>query len=114
MPSKHNVADDATKWNKAPAFGKDERWFKGPEFLYQPEDQWPTYPSNHEEQRVELRPKYLLTHRVCKKPLLEFSRFSSWLRLPRTMGWVLRCAKCFITNGRKYRGSLSSEELQRA
>lgn len=33
MPSKLNVADEATKWQKVPGFTKESRWFSGPEFL---------------------------------------------------------------------------------
>ena len=36
-----NVADDATKWRKVPTFDCNDRWFKGPDFLRQPEQQWP-------------------------------------------------------------------------
>ena len=33
IPSKLNVADDATKWKTTTKLKKSERWFVGPEFL---------------------------------------------------------------------------------
>ena len=40
-PTKQNVADEATKWVKIPNISTTSRWFHGPEFLYQPEIDWP-------------------------------------------------------------------------
>ncbi|XP_062713880.1 uncharacterized protein LOC134290715 [Aedes albopictus] len=33
IPTKQNVADEATKWGKGPSFDPDSRWFTGPQFL---------------------------------------------------------------------------------
>ncbi|XP_062535297.1 uncharacterized protein LOC134204496 [Armigeres subalbatus] len=41
VPSKQNVADEATKWGKSPDYIESCRWFKGPAFLYEDESQWP-------------------------------------------------------------------------
>uniref|UniRef100_A0A1I8P672 Reverse transcriptase domain-containing protein n=1 Tax=Stomoxys calcitrans TaxID=35570 RepID=A0A1I8P672_STOCA len=41
VPSRENVADDATKWSKIPNFSDSSRWFHGPAFLFQPEEMWP-------------------------------------------------------------------------
>lgn len=37
VPSKLNVADEATKWGKGPCFDVFSRWYQGPEFLYHDE-----------------------------------------------------------------------------
>lgn len=41
ISSRNNVADEATKWVEFPKIESNTRWYKGPEFLYLPEDQWP-------------------------------------------------------------------------
>lgn len=40
VPSHQNPADDATRFSSE-ALESDARWFVGPDFLHQPEDQWP-------------------------------------------------------------------------
>lgn len=39
---KNIVADDVTKWQRAPDLSTTHRWFTGPEFLLQVEKLWPT------------------------------------------------------------------------
>ncbi|XP_062716224.1 uncharacterized protein LOC134291885 [Aedes albopictus] len=41
VPTKDNVADDATKWGTGPDIRSESRWFQGPPFLKQPEAFWP-------------------------------------------------------------------------
>lgn len=41
-PSRGNVADDATKWNLGSLFDPYCRWYQGPPFLQDPENQWLT------------------------------------------------------------------------
>ncbi|XP_062716387.1 uncharacterized protein LOC134291935 [Aedes albopictus] len=41
VPTKENVADDATKWGTGPDIKTENRWFQGPAFLKQPESSWP-------------------------------------------------------------------------
>ncbi|XP_062716216.1 uncharacterized protein LOC134291880 [Aedes albopictus] len=42
VPTKENVADDATKWGTGPDIRSESRWFQGPAFLKQPEESWPS------------------------------------------------------------------------
>lgn len=37
MPTKHNVADEATKWRRDPSTDVESRWFRGSSLLYLPE-----------------------------------------------------------------------------
>lgn len=41
IPTKQNVADDATKWTGSQSFVSNSRWFRGPEFLIMHEENWP-------------------------------------------------------------------------
>lgn len=44
IPTKMNVADEATKWQRIPEFDLSNRWFRGPDFLLQSESEWPVEP----------------------------------------------------------------------
>lgn len=112
-----NVADEATKSKNKPEISSTSRWFKGPSFLYQPEEEWnrvadkSKYTTNE-----ELRPRYLLAHFTSKcGNVIDPNKFSSWTRLRRTLAFVFR----FIDNlkaGKKNRmtGPLSRMEYARA
>lgn len=41
IPSKQNVADEATKWVKRPDVSPSSRWFRGPDFLLKSVSEWP-------------------------------------------------------------------------
>ncbi|XP_062703565.1 uncharacterized protein LOC134286020 [Aedes albopictus] len=87
-----NVADLATKWGKGPNFDSDNPWFRGPQFLLEPESFWPkqqTVPptTNEEIRRVGV-------HAEQPVPLIEVRRFGSWEKLHRTTAYIHR----FINN----------------
>ncbi|XP_062701238.1 uncharacterized protein LOC134285126 [Aedes albopictus] len=117
VPTKHNVADEATKWGKGPSTDVESRWFKGPEFLYLPEDKWPVRKlSGPIETTEELRPS-LIHHAATTKDIIRWERFSKWERLLRSIAYVHR----FLANCRQqqkkrplFTGCLTKEELQKA
>lgn len=90
LPTKLNVADETTRMKNNVDFSSDARWFKGPQFLYSNEEDWPEDNTQQNEKSCEeeLRPKFSLL--VCTNTIIDFNRFSSFLRLKRTMAWVLR------------------------
>lgn len=89
VPSKSNVADDATKWTSPPKITSDHRWYTGPAFLRQDEKQWP-------KQKIVQPPEVdceARVHVLIKKEVLvtpEFSRFSNFNKLIRTQVFILR------------------------
>ncbi|XP_055628950.1 uncharacterized protein LOC129770264 [Toxorhynchites rutilus septentrionalis] len=112
VPTKLNVADEATKWKCAPSLKYDSRWFKGPEFLLQPEENWPKLPAL-ESSKEELRSNFLNHHDVDNWVVTP-ANFSSWKRLLHTVAFVMR----FPRNLRRMKaaetptaGPLSAEEL---
>ncbi|XP_062713931.1 uncharacterized protein LOC134290753 [Aedes albopictus] len=110
VPTRLNVADEATKWGHGPCFDEHSRWFKGPEFLYKPECDWPAdaiEPTTTEE----LRAVHVL-QQIPALPVIEFERFSKWERLIRTVAFVLRFGDKQMYRDKS--GPLSSEELKRA
>ncbi|XP_049316914.1 putative mediator of RNA polymerase II transcription subunit 26 [Bactrocera dorsalis] len=63
IPTKHNVADEATRANDCINFNPTARWSRGPPFLRQNEQAWPSEDitvSGNDEPDEELRPKFAL------------------------------------------------------
>ncbi|XP_055604612.1 uncharacterized protein LOC129752852 [Uranotaenia lowii] len=94
VPSKQNVADDATKWGNGPSFSPTHRWFSGPEFLNQSEESWPSHRKNYPLPEDELRSAFL-HHDEAPFALINVTRFTQWTRLLRVTASVLRAAKRF-------------------
>ncbi|XP_073843555.1 uncharacterized protein [Musca autumnalis] len=90
LPTNLNVADETTRAKRNMDFSFNSRWYQGPQFLHQPDDDWPEMisTSNDEPPEEELRSKFVLT--VSTNVVIDFNRFSSFLRIKRTMGYVLR------------------------
>ncbi|XP_062713750.1 uncharacterized protein LOC134290600 [Aedes albopictus] len=89
VPTRRNVADEATKWGKGPSFQPDSRWFTGPEFLYEDESRWPEQEYSPPDIQEEMRPVHA-HHRPSSNPVFNYQRFSKYQRLLRTVGYVLR------------------------
>ncbi|XP_062714154.1 uncharacterized protein LOC134290937 [Aedes albopictus] len=90
VPSKENVADDATQWGNGPAVRSGNRWFQGPEFLRQSEDNWPGGSERNEPTQEELMA--LNVHDEAVEPaLVDVNIFSVphmggvWERMVRSM-----------------------------
>ncbi|XP_065088252.1 uncharacterized protein LOC135709786 [Ochlerotatus camptorhynchus] len=93
VPSMHNVADLATKWNNGPQMTMENPWFRGPAFLYEPEEHWPKQRTVTPTEE-ELRPTHF--HAVHFAPAMVFKRFDRYVE--RKIIW----------------NSATSDELQRA
>ncbi|XP_058816181.1 uncharacterized protein LOC131679468 [Topomyia yanbarensis] len=111
VPSKLNVADDATKWGNGPDFSPNCRWYIGLQFLYLPEQEWPEQPTMQWTTDEELRVVYQ-HHREMPNPLIDVVRFSNWNRLLRSTAYVLRAVK--LLKREKICGPLTSCELLQA
>ncbi|XP_065095606.1 uncharacterized protein LOC135717443 [Ochlerotatus camptorhynchus] len=94
VPSKLNVADDATKWNSGPSFDPDNRWFQGPTFLRDAKEQWPRESAvvvdKTDAASEELR--MVAVHQTADEVVV-VERFSKWNRLVRTMANVHRAVR---------------------
>ncbi|XP_062713352.1 uncharacterized protein LOC134290269 [Aedes albopictus] len=117
VPTKLNVADEATKWGKGPSFDPDSRWYHGPDFLYDNELEWPKDCRSDTNTTVEeLRPAYVCKHLVIE-PVVMLDRFSRWERLLRSMAYVVRFIDNSMLKHRKqplHLGALTRDELQKA
>lgn len=87
VPSKLNVSDDATKWNKKLNVNIENRWFSGPAFLHRPDTEWPQDDKLDHQTTEEMM---VVTIFPNKKELVNFERFSKWSRLLRTVAYVKR------------------------
>ncbi|XP_062714276.1 uncharacterized protein LOC134291034 [Aedes albopictus] len=91
VPSRMNVADEATKWGNGPCFDQGSRWYKAPEFLYKPECDWP---DEVIEQTTAEELKIVAMHQVVPaEQVIDFTRFSRWEKLTGTLAVVLRFGK---------------------
>lgn len=86
VPSKNNVADEATKWKNGPNLQSDNTWFHGPVFLYNSEELWP------KQKNVVTTEEELKTNLSQWTPtrIIDFTRFSRWNRLHRSTAFVFR------------------------
>ncbi|XP_062704517.1 uncharacterized protein LOC134286848 [Aedes albopictus] len=115
VPGKQNPADDATKWSGTPELSSDDRWFKGADFLWRTEEEWPESSNSNYLTDAELRPSLLAHHTPLA--IININEFSSWEKLRRVVAYVRR----FVTNCRQTRsgnptvnGPLLTHELQTA
>ncbi|XP_065076320.1 uncharacterized protein LOC135699888 [Ochlerotatus camptorhynchus] len=117
VPSKLNVADDATKWGEGPRLEESGRWFSGPPFLLLPEEKWPKQKKLFDSTDEDLRACYLhQAVQILHNPI-NFERFSKWNRLQRTTAYVIRFVNFLKRNksDASNRGAgLAQEELQAA
>ncbi|XP_055547019.1 uncharacterized protein LOC129731215 isoform X2 [Wyeomyia smithii] len=95
VSSEDNVADEATKWQRLPDLSRESRWLKGPKFLQQNSDDWPSEPFTTGSTTEEIQPS-LLHHRITLKPRLPVEDFSNWTLLIRAVAYAHR----FLKNGR--------------
>lgn len=109
LPGKENVADDATKWVKTPNFNMQDRWFRGPEFLYRPEQYWPTEKETIEADTPEEMKIQCLYVRIIPPPKVDPTRFSNWNRMERAGAYVFHYIK--ILRARIYKEKLPMRAL---
>ncbi|XP_052562663.1 uncharacterized protein LOC120431010 [Culex pipiens pallens] len=113
VPTKLNVADEATKWGKGPNVDPDSRWFLGPEFLYQLEELWPQQRLPEPDTTEELRPIFM--HReIIRTPFIDVSRFSKWERLLRSTAHVFHWGDRTRAPASERQPSLVKADFERA
>ena len=74
IPGELNVADDVSRG--LPVQELEGRWRQGPDFLCQPESEWPVDKSHQDmtEEITELKVKQVLT--VTRKDIIDSTKFS--------------------------------------
>ncbi|XP_065090559.1 uncharacterized protein LOC135711619 [Ochlerotatus camptorhynchus] len=113
VPSKLNCADDATKWSRLPDMSSNHRWYKGADFLWRAEEDWPPSPTLSGSTENELRPSFLAHHELLE-PVISVSNYSSWKRLVKVAALVHRFASnCRLKHARRpiLTGTLTANDL---
>lgn len=103
-----NAADDATRDSYPPEFIVSRRWVNGPEWLAEEECHWPHQPQEiiPDEKDLELQPiKHVMMMTHQKAVQFNFARSSSYSKVLRTAGWIIR----YIMN---LKSKLSKTELK--
>ncbi|XP_055603751.1 uncharacterized protein LOC129751982 [Uranotaenia lowii] len=98
IASKHNIADVLTKWGIGPPLDSNSSWFKGPQFLYEPERPWISENQQLFNTQDEMKSVFLNYHSSLQtKPVINVEDFSDWRRLVRVTATVYR----FVCNLRR-------------
>ncbi|KAK3700060.1 hypothetical protein QZH41_004360 [Actinostola sp. cb2023] len=90
-----NPADDGSKGLKLDNAIKDDRWLKGPRFLWEDENCWPKMieiPVMSDDD-VEIRKEIQIYTSTVQTSVLTdlILYYSSWWRLKKAVAWLLRC-----------------------
>ena len=137
-PGKVNPADDASRGLSPQKLSNQYRWWRGPDFLWEKEDCWPSakYEEVPEDPEVRasanIHPVSVRTHRGdsytddCKKTSNTpkgrhgglkklIGNCGSWPVLQRCVAWIVRFCQ-WIANGRvaRFTGRLALEELSQS
>ncbi|XP_062538632.1 uncharacterized protein LOC134206902 [Armigeres subalbatus] len=116
VPTKLNVADEGTKWKSTPDLRHSSRWFRGPDFLWKREDDWPATSQFVRVTNTELRP-YLHLHFKVFDPIIDASHFSQWATLLKATAYVFRAIRNMQQTTRrtaKTRSPLTRDEFIKA
>lgn len=110
-----NVADDGTRIRNPPAFEPDGRWLWGPAWLRDREETWPKQrdaASELESCPEEVRSKYVGV--AVMQPFIDYTRFSKFYRLCRSIAWIQRFCSNTLCKRRKTErthGELTAAEV---
>ncbi|KAL0879437.1 hypothetical protein ABMA27_003188 [Loxostege sticticalis] len=109
VPTKLNIADIGTRETyDVTVFNND--WFVGPSFLHHDKSTWPRHDCMPATSDADLEKINMISLEPVNLPLLDASRFSSWLRLLRVTATVLR----FINKCRKITSVSTLMEMEQA
>ncbi|CAH0727422.1 unnamed protein product, partial [Brenthis ino] len=107
VPTSDNVADDATRFAHT-RITSDDRWFRGPEFLRQPEELWPVDERSTEEEEVLLH--VTTEDQQGDEWLPDPARFSKFETLVRAAARVL----VFVDKCRRRATGLEHRHIEKA
>ena len=94
VPTDLNPADDLSRG--IPVQKLNERWMRGPAFLRDHPDQWPSHPNDEQTELSEVKnPKSILSLQrpTTEHPIIDSSRFSNWGKLCRIAAYCFRFIK---------------------
>ncbi|XP_031550270.1 uncharacterized protein LOC116287720, partial [Actinia tenebrosa] len=112
---KDNPADDASRGLDTEEYLKNQRWLKGPEFLWKTKENWPE--NKFEEisvQDLEVKKEAYLTVPERRSSVEELTRrYSNWIVLLRRVAWLVKFTE-WIKSRHVKEKRISTEDLQNA
>ncbi|XP_068756894.1 uncharacterized protein [Montipora capricornis] len=114
--SKENPADLLTRGLSCSDMISSTLWWNGPQWMFSPCEPLPAQPENEAapaEACEEKRTTHVCTA-VVAEPLIDMSRYGTWLKLIRVTAYVLRAVKLFKTKSRSCERELSADEVRQA
>jgi len=94
VESEHNIADCLTRGNKPSDIGLESIWQKGPEFLTQPEDEWPIT-RNYLEPQLQERVKTAMATNIERfqdtlAGRIDITKYSNYNKLLRVTARIMK------------------------
>ena len=122
VPGIMNPADDCSRGLLLSELDNDSRWFRGPNFLYRPEIEWPIAPemSPPDEDDPEVKMVGAVTTSQPGTLCVDPAHHSSWIRYRRVTAWIFRFVCNFAAkHSAQHRdwassGPLTADELRLA
>ncbi|XP_018359071.1 PREDICTED: uncharacterized protein LOC108758564 [Trachymyrmex cornetzi] len=112
VPSKHNPADLLSRGISTKELRDNRLWWHGPQWLTQPEEEWPSQKTDKLEETPELRREVVLTA-IADNHISEIlKKYSSISKLKRVIAYCMRFGSKL--RGEKKNEELTIEELERA
>ena len=118
-PGPLNPADESSRGLSARELLSSERWFKGPAFLMNPEQEWPSAEVNvlaEDDSEIKVdKPIFTMTEPDKLHEML--LRYSSWSVLQRKVAWILKfkaylqCHRAKDVTSSDYANYLTTEDL---
>ncbi|XP_062704550.1 uncharacterized protein LOC134286873 [Aedes albopictus] len=87
VPTRLNIADEATKWGSGPSFDVQSKWYSGPDFLWKPECEWPVKKPIVGEPTDELR-RMNVHQDMTKDTVIHFNKFSRWEDVVKSLAYL--------------------------
>ena len=126
VDSERNPGDDISRGLTSDEMLHQDRWFKGPEFLWKREESWQVPPSSlptisDQDPQIKSQGQANQASMVSEESSLDsmIQRYSSWYKLKRAVAWLLRFReyirrKFYHRQDALPQGELSLEELRSA
>ncbi|XP_035660814.1 uncharacterized protein LOC118405422 [Branchiostoma floridae] len=115
VESKRNPADDASRGQDIQKFVENDRWVKGPSFLWCPESEWPQMPNGLEQppQRdPEVKVNAIELEQAEPQSPMDalIAHYSSWHRLKKAVAWILKVKEALKQKSSKQRSKTTVNE----
>ncbi|XP_078364199.1 uncharacterized protein LOC144648546 [Oculina patagonica] len=115
--SEDNPADLLTRGSNCDKLMSSGLWWNGPQWLSLPLEYQPIQHQSEDSPPNACEEERRVTHAftsVTVKPLIDMSRYGTWMKLIRVTAYVLRAVKVFKAKCKSPVTELSAEEMQQA